>query len=625
MIVRMSKIEIIGPRDLLMPSLERLRELEVLQIEDDATTLIERGKELPLRSLMLDQDTLSKRLSLEQLHRQFNTLLSTLPKHPGRTTYLSPQASIDTLARVVEDHIANCARLSETQTEHRSEIDELERLRSFLAAIAPLVRDAAAETDLEFIGLELKDPSALSHLNELVALITDHHYHIETAPGPEGTLLGLITAQRETIDQIKDALRDERMPDFPLPEDLAEVPFPKKLAAVESRIRGLEDQQRAIGEELEAFAVRWRPLYEEASEWIRSQLELLQKSTHLYETAMCFFIIGWIPSADLPQVRSVLAADFHDQVVIVEKEILERDLDRVPVALKNPPYFQPFELFSRLLPLPRYASFDPTTFIGLFFPLFFGMILGDIGYGLLLLGAALALVTLVKRHQALQSAGKILGVCAGYTIIFGWFYGECFGELGHELFGIEPLCFDRRTAIVPMLYFALAVGVVHVSLGMALGMISALRQKKAREAMVKALFILAILCIILFLSTHLLSFAPQARRPLLVAVGIIVAALTLIGGLLAPLELLKSFGNIISYARIMAVGLTSVLLAYVANELSGSLGDIFLGIVAAVMLHAFNLLLGVFAPTIHSLRLHYVEFFGKFLETGGRKYDPMKK
>jgi V/A-type H+-transporting ATPase subunit I len=107
--------------------------------------------------------------------------------------------------------------------------------------------------------------------------------------------------------------------------------------------------------------------------------------------------------------------------------------------------------------------------------------------------------------------------------------------------------------------------------------------------------------------------------------AIVSPLLLIVGGLLAPFELVRHLGNIISYARLMAVGLASVLLAYVANSLAGQAGSVWVGITAAVLLHAFNIVLGVFAPTVHALRLHYVEFFSKFFESGGRPYRPLKE
>jgi V/A-type H+-transporting ATPase subunit I len=137
--------------------------------------------------------------------------------------------------------------------------------------------------------------------------------------------------------------------------------------------------------------------------------------------------------------------------------------------------------------------------------------------------------------------------------------------------------------------------------------------------------ILTLLCVAGVLASYFAPVAALLRKPLLMAMLVIGPVLLLTGGLLAPFELLRHLGNIVSYARIMAVGLASVLLAYVANELAGAAGSVWMGIAVAVLLHAFNILLGAFAPTIHALRLHYVEFFGKFIETGGRRYEPLKK
>ncbi len=160
---------------------------------------------------------------------------------------------------------------------------------------------------------------------------------------------------------------------------------------------------------------------------------------------------------------------------------------------------------------------------------------------------------------------------------------------------------------------------------MTLGALSDLRRHQPRQALIKLTMLIAVLLLVLAVVGW---FYPQSwlkTGPLLIGVGILMPILIAAEGLLAPLELLKTMGNIISYVRIMAIGFCSVLLAVVANKLGGMTGDIMVGILVAGILHAFNLLLGIFAPTVHSLRLHYVEFFSKFLDLGGAPFRTLAK
>jgi V/A-type H+-transporting ATPase subunit I len=210
-------------------------------------------------------------------------------------------------------------------------------------------------------------------------------------------------------------------------------------------------------------------------------------------------------------------------------------------------------------------------------------------------------------------------------MFFGLLYGEFFGDLPQRLLGVAPPCIERRTAIIPMLFFALTVGTVHVFFGLVLGAVTALRKKKKREALYRLVTIVVILCITAVIASFSGLFPSVLVRPVIIAILFLTPLLLFSGGLLAPLELLKSIGNIISYVRIMAIGLTSVLLAFVANRLGGLTGDVVTGVAVAGLLHFLNIILAVFSPTIHSLRLHYVEFFSKFIEHGGRRFEPLKK
>jgi V/A-type H+-transporting ATPase subunit I len=621
----MSKVEIVGPRQLLGETLSLVRKEGDLHIEPSAVGFIDDIHKKDIHSLLPDEKALFEKIFLEELEGKLKALFSCLSVDGMRESFLTPRPIIDTVSRTLDKHLEMCQLLCKKREEIRHDLFELSGYRNFLATVSTLLDKIQLTPDLDYIGITLKDEKSVAALKDNLNCLADKSCEIFTVPSEDGSLVGLIAATKDISIDIRSMLSEKQMPEFTFPESIKSMTFVHKVEYLQDEIKNNEAALAAVDAKLTEFTHRWGPMYKAALDWVHEQLSIIQASAFSFETTMCFFIYGWMPSGKVTGLSASLQQQFAGSVLLEEIDIRREDLERVPVVLKNPQYFKPFENFTRLLPLPSYTSFDPTPFIGLFFPLFFGLILGDGGYGFMLLIISVLLARVSRKNQLFQDALRVLRVCSLYAIIFGFLYGEIFGDLGHKVLGLKPLFMDRQENILPMLYFAFAIGLAHITLGLALGFVSALRKNTKKKALVKFLNIVLILAIVTLIITFFGVFPELLARPLVITILILTPLLLFSGGLLAPLELIKNIGNIISYARIMAIGLTSVLLANVANQLAGLTGDIVLGFVVGGIIHLLGIIIGVFSSSIHSLRLHYVEFFDKFIELGGRKYRPFSR
>lgn len=619
MIVTMAKVEIAGPKELLMDLLDLLNRLALFHPEPDDCSFFPDESRLSLRQSCLDEGRCSEVLFLENLLRLTGSIIDLLPPLEVRESWLDPLTVLDTVASAAEKHLASCRELHEKRASLLRERAELDQYARILGAIDLLLAGGESGAGLEFIGVTLRDVSVVQRLRELMARMTENEFTLETVAAADGSTIGVITVPALRGARIKEVLSGEQFPELHFPPSLSDLPLHKRLKFVRSRLADTARKMSALDGELEGFARRWLPIYRRLDQWLRERLALLRVTACARETGMCFVIHGWVRAEDLPELSDRISKRFSGSIALEEKAILEQDLSRIPVALKNPPYLKPFERITRLLPLPSYTSWDPTPFIGIFFPLFFGLMLGDAGHGAILLLVAL----LMRRYGkgAGSDVGRIGAICASYAVICGVLFGELFGDAGARFLNMEPLLLERSHSIIPMLVFSLSIGVSHVLLGLVLGTITALRRHEHGEVMVRILSIALLICIAALVTPSRWLFS----KPLMVLIGILIPFLVISGGFLAPLELLKHIGNIISYARIMAIGLSSVLMANAANHLAGLTGDLVLGTLTAVALHGVAMVLGVFAPTIHGLRLHFVEFFSKFIEHGGRKFEPLGK
>lgn len=617
----MSKIEVIGPKDLLLPVLDTIRRSETMQLDAGIQRRIDDGAESRLAPIAVGGDWLAERVAFDTLRGKIDRLLALLPVVRSRASYLSPRAALAPLDRVIDKHLARCEEEQRRKAGLQQELTQLKSSLSFLTAAASLVPDSVDAGGFDVIAVALKDQSALTRLHQAadqLPLVTG----LRSTRAPDGSYIGLLTTEKSFAERLRQQLSDDQIPEVALPAYLRGRPLAEKIAVLHRRCDELAAAIGAIDRRQLQFAQTWRSLHVTVRDWLTSELAMREAGTLAYQTASCFVLFGWIPTTALDRLREALKKDFRESVIVQEKPMLRRDLEQVPVALRNPPYLRPFELLLTLLPPPRYTSFDPTPLVALCFPFFFGIMVGDVGHGVVLLIAAAATITWARQPVLLQAAW-VLVAAAVFTMVFGLVFGECFGEAGAHLLGLRPLL-DRRLSFVPMLAVTLGIGLAHVSLGLLLGVLAALAAHQRRDALFRATSLVMIVALATLLVSFLAPAVAAARQPVVVALVLAAPVLVISGGLVAPFELVRHIGNIVSYARLMAIGLASVLLAYVANGLAAAVESIWVAVMFAVVLHTFNVVLGVFGPTIHALRLHYVEFFSKFFEPAIKRYQPLK-
>jgi V/A-type H+-transporting ATPase subunit I len=410
-------------------------------------------------------------------------------------------------------------------------------------------------------------------------------------------------------------------PEVPLPGEYAGLPLEQAIPRMMERLAVIPAELQECARERRELWTRHGKALTEASAAMHDVLARDEARARVGVTAHAFALEGWLPERNISELSARLRPAGSEPVVVEQVGREEWRAEDAPVVLNNPRFFRPFESIVKLLPLPRYGTIDPTPFVAVFFPMIFGMMLGDVGYALVLAIIGVILHRGSRPDTLARTVAGIAGPCAAFSAIFGVLYGEFFGTLGRHLFGMRALAIDREESVTAALIIAVALGAVHVLLGLVLGVVSAWRHER-RHALGSGVSALMVVLIVLVLLAAFEVLPKALFSPMVIALLVAFPILVLLEGFIAPIELLATLGNILSYARIMAIGTASVMLAVVANQMVGALGSTVVGVMFALLFHLVNFAIGVFSPSIHAMRLHFVEFFGKFYSPGGHAYEP---
>ena len=322
--------------------------------------------------------------------------------------------------------------------------------------------------------------------------------------------------------------------------------------------------------------------------------------------------------------------------------------DEVPVLTQNNSVVYPFESITEMYSLPDYKGVDPTKYFAFFYAMFFGIMLSDAGYGIVIALACFIVLRKFALEGMTYKMIKMFFYCGLSTILWGALFGGWFGDFfqvaAKVIFGkeitIPALWFNPIDDPTRLLIWSLVFGVIHIFLGMAIKAGMLIKEGKWLDAVFDVFsWYLVILGAAMWLGGSSISEALVKPGMYMAIAGAAILLLTggrnkkgfgkVIGGFSSLYDITSYLSDILSYARLLALGLATGVIAQVVNLMGSLAGG---GIAGALVLlfafiigHTFNLAINALGAFVHSSRLQYIEFFGKFYEDGGEEFDPFRK
>lgn len=357
-------------------------------------------------------------------------------------------------------------------------------------------------------------------------------------------------------------------------------------------------------------------------------------------TKKVFCFDGWLPVDSIEKVKQVL--DKNECYYEISEPIKNEE---TPIMLKNNKFASPFEAVTVMYSMPLATEVDPTPIMAPFYFLFFGLMLSDAAYGIILSLACFALLKKFKLEGTMKKMVTMFFWCGISTFFWGALFGGWFGDavavfsktfLGREIV-INPIWIDPLQEPMTLLIFSLILGAIHMFVGMGMQAYMLIKNGKALDALFDVgLWYMLLIGLVLFgvgsMITPALSSVGKWMA-LIGAVGIVVTGGRnkkgfgkITGGFGSLYGITNYLSDVLSYSRLLALGLATGVVAKVVNILGSLAGSGVVGIIVfiAVFLFGtvFNLAINALGAYVHSCRLQYVEFFGKFYTGGGKSFEP---
>lgn len=575
-------------------------------------------------------------MSAQEASRAYRTALASLDRFaPEKKGMFRKRQGVSRAAFFSAESEENARTAAETINKDTRRLGEIESERTkneaLRATLAPWLTvdaplggaDGALAVFFGTVGLNVTDDALKALADSLDGLLT-----WQQASSDRSLRYLLVMCHGSVKERALSALRDlgfstvnfrgmtgtAKENDKALAENLAALE--KERQEIEQRIAGLGGKREALLEASDRAAIALRR--EEAK-------------SRLVGTDKVFLLEGWLPADHCAALEKALEPF---TCAIETREPTEDEYPQVPVQLKNNKLTRPLNMVTEMYSLPAYGTLDPNPLMAPFFILFYGIMMADMGYGLLMM---IASVIISKKYRPKGTSGELfslLGLCGISTFIMGALTGGFFGDFLTQLVAIVspgtvfalPKLFDPLDDLTMILIGSMALGMVQIVTGMAISLIEKCKRKKFLDA-----FFEEITWWIVFIGIALLALGKGA------AVLYVGCALVLLGpivqgkgwgkltGVFGSLynHVTGYFGDILSYTRLMALMLAGSVIAQVFNMLAAMPGNVIAFIIISMLGNAMNFGLNLLGCYVHDLRLQCLEFFNKFYVDGGKPFHPM--
>lgn len=655
-VVPMKRVLIAAMRRDRKPILELLQRTGALEIHSSVAQ----------DDVFFHQDMSGARATFESNARLAADAAAILDSYvPGEGGLLSSlegreQLSLEEYGMLVSRQTAtlqDARRILSLEKERKEKEETIPKLESQLVALAPWagfdlpLNFAGTRTTAAFTGTlpgELTLEQAAAMLQEAGVSLEEQEMQVISA-SPEQTAIFLVCAKKEQ-EKVKEALR--RL-NFVRPIETSVNPA-EDMEELEKEIQTLRSDTDSLKKELCAMADRRRDFHF-LQDYFRMRSEKYGVIGELAQSRRVFLVEGYVPAEKCDALEEKIVTGF-DAVFETYEPAEEED---VPVLLKNNGFAAPVESVVESYSMPGKGELDPSMLVACFYYILFGLMLSDAAYGLIMvIGCALALHKVPRMEEGMKKTLKMFLYCGISTTICGFLFGSFFGDAVNVIattffhrpdISLPAIWFEPIDKPMKMLVFCFVVALVHLFVGLGAKFYMCVKDGKILDGIYDVIFwyllvggaVVYLLTMPMFTQMLGLSFTISAEAgkvsgviAIAAAIGIILTSgreskswfKRILKGLYGVYGVTSYLSDILSYSRLLALGLATSVISSVFNKMGSMLGDGVFGVIVFILVfvvgHSLNLAINALGAYVHTNRLTFVEFFGKFYEGGGRKFAP---